>query len=167
MTPSWRRSSKSSSHDRKKHHVQPTEDHARDIEEEASRIDAALNDKSQLTEPAAFASKVIAKRLREHPTAYLEFGPYWWAVKEALRAQGEDFGAADDEQIRLAYGGDLPALSCPGGRRAVQGLLPHAPGWPATPSSGWTTGPRRATCCSTQTWRRGAWGAGRWPSART
>jgi hypothetical protein len=83
-----------------------------DIDEEASRIDAALNDKSHLTEPAAFASKVIAKRLREHPTAYLEFGPYWWAVKATMRAQGEDFGAADDEQIRMAYGGDLPALSC-------------------------------------------------------
>lgn len=82
------------------------------IASEAARIGAALSSMSKLTDPPQYAARVIAQRLRSHPDAYLEFGPYWWAVKATLRAQGEDFGAADDAGIRAAYGGELPALEC-------------------------------------------------------
>lgn len=83
---------------------------AADIDAEAARIEGALTDMSPLAEPPVYAARVIAQRLRNHPTAYLEFGPYWWAVKAALRWQGEEFGAADDEAIRAAYGGALSPL---------------------------------------------------------
>lgn len=51
----------------------------------------------------AHAALVIATRLRERPHVYLEFGPYWWAVKDTLRAQGFEFGPADDEVVRPHY----------------------------------------------------------------
>lgn len=53
------------------------------------------------------AAMVVATRLRNYPESYLEFGPYWWAVKAALRALGLEFGAADDPVVLAAYGGDL------------------------------------------------------------
>lgn len=57
---------------------------------------------------ATFAGQVIAERLRARPAAYLEFGPYWWAVKLALSKLGHDFGPADDTIIRGEYGANLP-----------------------------------------------------------
>lgn len=59
-------------------------------------------------QPAQFAAQTIAERLAEKPDAYLQFGPYWWAVKAALRALGQDFGGADDATIRGEYGAELP-----------------------------------------------------------
>ena len=35
------------------------------------------------------------KRIRQ--TGYLEFGPYWWAVKRILNANGYELGANDDK----------------------------------------------------------------------
>lgn len=40
------------------------------------------------------------------PIRYVEFGPYWWAVKAALNAAGDDLGDATDEIVRTAYSGD-------------------------------------------------------------
>lgn len=59
--------------------------------------------------PAQFAADVIAKRLRARPETYLQYGPYWWAVKAALFNLGEEFGPADDAGIRVEYGARLPA----------------------------------------------------------
>lgn len=59
-------------------------------------------------QPAQFAAQTIADRLAEKPDAYLQFGPYWWAVKAALRALGHNFGSADDPTIRGEYGAELP-----------------------------------------------------------
>jgi hypothetical protein len=58
--------------------------------------------------PAVFAGQVIAKRLTAKPLCYLEFGPYWWAVKSALASLGHDFGAQRDGVIQAHYGGGLP-----------------------------------------------------------
>ena len=55
--------------------------------------------------PARFAASTIADRLRASPASFLQYGPYWWAVKRALRDLGEDFGAADDALIRAEYAG--------------------------------------------------------------
>lgn len=37
-----------------------------------------------------------AKRIRANKLAYLEFGPYWWAVKRVLTANGVGLGQADN-----------------------------------------------------------------------
>jgi len=57
--------------------------------------------------PEAFAAKVIADRLRRAPGNYLQYGPYWWAVKEAMRGAGHDFGDEDVPAVRAAYSGGL------------------------------------------------------------
>lgn len=59
--------------------------------------------------PAQFAAATIAERLRLHPETFLQYGPYWWAVKAALRALGHEFGAEDDAVVRAEYGGGWPA----------------------------------------------------------
>ncbi len=59
-------------------------------------------------QPAQFAARTIAERLAEKPESYLQYGPYWWAVKAALRVLGHDFGSADDDTIRGEYGAELP-----------------------------------------------------------
>lgn len=61
--------------------------------------------------PAAFAASTIAARLRAAPARYLEYGPYWWAVKVALLKLGEDFGPADDAIVRHEYGGQMEVYS--------------------------------------------------------
>jgi hypothetical protein len=58
---------------------------------------------------ATFAATTIAERLRAKPASYLQYGPYWWAVKQALRALGEDFGPTDDADLRAEYGGNFPS----------------------------------------------------------
>lgn len=60
------------------------------------------------TNAATFAGQAIAERLVKKPGAYLEFGPYWWAVKLALFKLGHDFGPSDDTVVCAEYGANLP-----------------------------------------------------------
>lgn len=78
--------------------------------EQVLQATEALANESELHDPTSYAAQVIAHRLRNFPDSYLEFGPYWWSVKAALRAQGQEFGSADDDQIRAAYGAGLEPL---------------------------------------------------------
>jgi hypothetical protein len=56
-----------------------------------------------------FAAETMADRLRAKPGNYLQYGPYWWAVKRVLRMTlVEDFGPNDDEGIRSEYGDGFP-----------------------------------------------------------
>ena len=48
------------------------------------------------------AVRVIANRMREHPAQYLEFGPYWWAVKEVLRGADPRIGDRGDPVVQFA-----------------------------------------------------------------
>lgn len=59
--------------------------------------------------PARYAAGVIAQRLRKDPGSYLRYGPYWWALKAAMRSAGENFGNTDDAVLRAEYGAGLPA----------------------------------------------------------
>lgn len=61
--------------------------------------------------PVAFAAQAVAERLRAKPETYLQYGPYWWAVKAALRACGQDFGRNDEALIRAEYGDGLPGYA--------------------------------------------------------
>jgi hypothetical protein len=50
-----------------------------------------------------FAIGVLAHRMRTRPWDYLEFGPYWWPLKEALREAGHDFGPTTDALLANAF----------------------------------------------------------------
>lgn len=69
----------------------------------------SLAQKDPGAHPAKFAAGVIAARLRKAPGTYLRYGPYWWALKAAMRAAGEDFGRTDDAALRAEYGAGMPA----------------------------------------------------------
>ena len=51
------------------------------------------------------AVRVIGERLRKHPECYVEFGPYWWAVKAALNAAGYNLGDRGDPLVAAEYRG--------------------------------------------------------------
>ncbi len=53
----------------------------------------------------ANAARVIGARLDRDPLGYVEFGPYWWAVKDALARHGHPFGTHCDVMVRQAYSG--------------------------------------------------------------
>lgn len=79
------------------------------ISQQAADTAKALATAKPGVNPAQFAATTIADRLRAKPASYLQYGPYWWAVKAALRALGEDFGPNDDAGIRFEYGDGFPA----------------------------------------------------------
>lgn len=78
------------------------------ISDAAAATAKALAASQPAVNPAQFAATTVAGRLRSKPASYLQYGPYWWAVKAALRALGEDFGATDDADLRGEYGGGFP-----------------------------------------------------------
>ncbi len=75
----------------------------------AENIAAVMADRRPDEDPEAFAAQVIAQRLRKAPGDYLQYGPYWWSVKQALRGLGHAFGDSDNAVLREAYGGGLTA----------------------------------------------------------
>lgn len=79
------------------------------IASEASAVAASVAEHQASTDPAAYAAETIAMRLRQRPGSYVQFGPYWWSVKAALRASGFDFGRQTDDVLKAEYGGAFPA----------------------------------------------------------
>lgn len=71
----------------------------------------ALASSNPAMRPERFAAETIGARVQAKPRTYLQYGPYWWAVKAAMREQGLDLGPADDPALRWEYGGDLPGYS--------------------------------------------------------
>lgn len=82
-----------------------------DISQAAVAAAANLAKAMPGTNAPTWAAKVIADRLAASPADYLQFGPYWWAVKDALAQLGRDFGVERDELVRMEYGGGLPAYA--------------------------------------------------------
>ncbi|MBL6749432.1 MAG: hypothetical protein ISP90_02875 [Nevskia sp.] len=50
-----------------------------------------------------YVAGYIWKRLREAPERYVEYGPYWWAVKAALAAKGFEIGTETDQIVMPEY----------------------------------------------------------------
>jgi len=75
----------------------------------AAQNAANLQQNRGLSDYAGFATKVISDRLAKGARRYLDYGPYWWAVKDVLKRAGEDLGDDDDIQLREAYRGETDA----------------------------------------------------------
>jgi hypothetical protein len=82
-----------------------------DVSRAAIEAATALAQSNPGANPPLYAAGVIAARLKGSPAAYLQFGPYWWAVKRALNSLGFAFGPAADELIRAEYTGGLAVFS--------------------------------------------------------
>lgn len=75
------------------------------IKELAVEQSANLKANKGFSDLKGYALSVISGRLAADPARYLDYGPYWWALKDALRDAGADFGGRDDAMVREAYSG--------------------------------------------------------------
>lgn len=51
------------------------------------------------------AVRVISRRLQHKPALYIEFGPYWWALKQVLNDSGQDLGEHGAPLVASVYKG--------------------------------------------------------------
>ncbi|MBY0475378.1 MAG: hypothetical protein K2Q13_10025 [Nitrosomonas sp.] len=54
----------------------------------------------------AFGLGVIAERLGKDRLRYRDYGPYWWALKDVMNANGYRLGDQSDPLIKNVYHGD-------------------------------------------------------------
>lgn len=54
----------------------------------------------------AFGLGAVAERLQKDPRRYRDYGPYWWALKDALKAGGYELGDQSDPLIKRVYQGE-------------------------------------------------------------
>lgn len=52
-----------------------------------------------------FGLQIIGERLRNEPRSYVEYGPYWWALKKVLIAHEMAPGSIVDEEVAAVYCG--------------------------------------------------------------
>lgn len=52
----------------------------------------------------AMLREAVLRKLERDRRSYVEFGPYWWAVKRAMRPY-HDFGITDDPGLARVYAG--------------------------------------------------------------
>jgi hypothetical protein len=73
--------------------------------EELARKKASLLETQGQSDFGGFAAGVLARRMQNHPELYLEFGPYWWALKAVLARSGHVIGDDDAPALSAAYTG--------------------------------------------------------------
>ena len=63
-----------------------------------------------MSDYAGFLAGIYRQRLEKNgPGRYLDYGPYWWAVKDVLKRAGMELGEEDDAELREAYSGATDA----------------------------------------------------------
>lgn len=75
-----------------------------DVAAAAGQMQARLQANTGSADLLAHAAGVIAGRLERDRAAYRWYGPWWWALKDALRRAGRDYGTQSDPLVRRAYG---------------------------------------------------------------
>lgn len=66
---------------------------------------AALKTNKGLSDLLGFGLGVISRRLARDPLRYLDYGPYWWALKAALNENGYNYGDEFDVIVATEYRG--------------------------------------------------------------
>jgi hypothetical protein len=66
---------------------------------------AALKVNKGLSDLLGYGLGVIERRLKKDPARYLDYGPYWWALKDVLSRAGREYGPESDTQLVRAYRG--------------------------------------------------------------
>lgn len=66
---------------------------------------AALKENRGLSDLLGFGLGVASRRLAKDPGRYLDYGPYWWALKSVLNANGYSYGQESDPGLVEAYRG--------------------------------------------------------------
>jgi hypothetical protein len=66
---------------------------------------AALKANKGLSDLLGYGLGVVSRRLAKDPGRYLDYGPYWWALKDVLTRAGYDYGEEGDPVLVQAYRG--------------------------------------------------------------
>jgi len=66
---------------------------------------AALKANRGLSDLLGFGCRVVADRIAKDPRRYLDYGPYWWALKDVLSRAGYRYGDDMDEGLASIYSG--------------------------------------------------------------
>ena len=76
------------------------------------RKQAALKANKGLSDLLGYGLGVVSRRLAKDPMRYLDYGPYWWALKVVLNANGHTYGSDSDSVVAAEYRGrtDLETL---------------------------------------------------------
>ncbi len=75
----------------------------------AARVEeraGALRANRGFSDLLGFGLKIVMERLRRDRRRYCDYGPYWWALKEALNAAGHALGEQSDAPVCRAYRGE-------------------------------------------------------------
>jgi hypothetical protein len=64
---------------------------------------AGLRANRGLSNLLGFGLSVVAGRLRQDRRRYRDYGPYWWALKDAMNRNGYSMGEQADQAIAQAY----------------------------------------------------------------
>ena len=66
----------------------------------------SLRENKGFSDLLGFGLKVISDRLAKDGRRYIDYGPYWWALKDLLNANGYSFGDQSDPIISKVYRGE-------------------------------------------------------------
>ena len=75
------------------------------LSEETTAKANSLKANKGIADALPFFLSVIAGRLAKDKRRYLDYGPYWWALKGALKRGGHDYGDAADDIVAREYAG--------------------------------------------------------------
>lgn len=59
-----------------------------------------------LSDLLSFGLSVVAERLNKDKRRYLDYGPYWFALKELMNANGYSLGNQSDPIVKAVYHGE-------------------------------------------------------------
>lgn len=66
----------------------------------------SLRENKGFSDLLGFGLKVIGDRLAKDRRRYIDYGPYWFALKDILNANGYNFGDQSDPIVKATYHGD-------------------------------------------------------------
>lgn len=74
------------------------------LKAKAANNKAGLLKNKKRSDIVAYGTELVLSHKYE-PKSYLEYGPYWWAMKKVINARGGNLGDTMDEEIATVYKG--------------------------------------------------------------
>ena len=75
------------------------------LKAKAANNKAGLLKNKKRSDIVAYGTELVLSQIKYEPKSYLEYGPYWWAMKKVINARGGNLGDTMDEEIATVYKG--------------------------------------------------------------
>ncbi|WP_370846660.1 hypothetical protein [Parasutterella sp.] len=75
------------------------------LKAKAANNKAGLLKNKKRSDIVAYGTELVLSQIKYEPKSYLEYGPYWWAMKKVINARGGNLGDTMDEEIAIVYKG--------------------------------------------------------------